>query len=94
MSTLGRLEQDYRAAFTGYVSRREETPLARGYEIGRAALATGVGILELVRIHHVVFCECLGETRSADVPEMSSAASEFLLEALAPFDLARQPPGG
>jgi hypothetical protein len=92
MSAVGRLEQDYRAAFTGYLSRREEPPLAKAYEIGRTALETGIGILELVRIHHDVFSQLLAETRPDDMPSLSVAASEFLLETLAPFDMARRPP--
>jgi hypothetical protein len=92
VSAVERLEQDYRAAFTGYLSRREEPPLAKAYEIGRAALEGGVGILELVRIHHDVFGDFLAQTVPVDLPPLSTAASEFLLEAVAPFDLARQPP--
>jgi hypothetical protein len=92
MSAVERLEQDYRAAFTGYLSRREEPPLAKAYEIGRAALETDIGILELVRIHHDVFSQLLAQAAPVDIPRLSAAASEFLLEAVAPFDLARRTP--
>jgi hypothetical protein len=91
MRAVERLEKDYRAAFTGYLSRGEEPPLAKAYDIGRTALAEEIGILEIVRIHHDVFSDLIAQSRPEDLATLGTAASEFLLEVLAPFDLARRP---
>ena len=90
MSEIEQLTRDYRVAFLQYLPRREETALNRGYELGRSAVADGLSILELARIHHEIFLEVLRETPPAGLPEIATAASEFLLEVLAPFDMAQR----
>ena len=90
MSALDELTQDYRVAFLRYLPRREEAALSRGYELGRAAVADGLSILELARVHHEIFLEVLRETPPAELPEIATAASEFLLEVLATFDMAQR----
>ena len=90
MSTLEDLARDYRVAFLQYLPARREAALARGYELGRAAVTEGLSILELAQIHHEVLVEALRETPAEDVPHVATAASEFFLEVLATFDLAQR----
>ena len=88
MSALDDLTRDYRAAFLRYLPRREEAALHSGYQLGRAAVADGVGILEIARVHHEVLLEVLRDTPPERLPEVATAASEFLLEVLATYDMA------
>jgi len=90
MTDLAALKRDYRVTFLHYLPRREEAALARGYELGRAAVAGGLSILELARIHHEVFLEVLRETPPEEVPEVATAASELFLEVLATFEMAQR----
>ena len=90
MSGLDELTRNYRVAFLLYLPRREEAALTRGYELGRAAVADGLSILELARVHHEILLEVLRETPPAELPGVASAASEFLVEVLATFDLAQR----
>jgi Phosphoserine phosphatase RsbU, N-terminal domain len=90
MSALDRLTRDYRVAFLHYLPRREEAALHRGYELGRSAVAGGLSLLELARIHHDVLLEVLRETPKAELPDLAAAASEFLLEVLATFDMTQR----
>ena len=90
MTGLEQLTRDYRVAFLQYLPRREEAGLARGYELGRKAVADGLSILELARIHHEIFLEVLRETPPAELPDVATAASEFLVEVLATFDMAQR----
>ena len=90
MSTLEDLTRDYRVAFLHYLPRHEEAALARGYELGRSAVAQGLSVLELARVHHEVFLEVLRGTPPEDLPAVATAASEFFLEVLAPFDMAHR----
>jgi hypothetical protein len=41
-------------------------------------------------VHHDVLLEVLCETPTAELPELARAASEFLLEVLATFDMAQR----
>ncbi len=87
---LDDLVRDYRVAFLHYLPRHEEAALARGYELGRAAVAEGLSVLELARVHHQVFLEVLRDTRPEELSEVAAAASEFFLEVLATFDMAHR----
>ena len=83
-----RLERDYRPAFLRYLSRRDEPARHAGYLLGRAAVAGGQGVLDVVAAHHVTLLEVLPDARDpAEVLAMSTAASEFLTEVLASFSM-------
>ena len=88
--TFEPVTRNYRAAFLRYLPRRDEAALHSGYELGRAAVAEGVSLLELVRIHHEVLVSVLLDSTGDDVPEIAAAASEFLLEVLAPYDMTQR----
>ena len=90
--TLDAVRRDYRVAFLRYLPRREEAALHRGYEIGRSAVVRGLSLLDLATVHHQVLLETLKETRDTpeDVALVATAASEFLLEVLAPYDMTQR----
>ncbi len=90
MNGLDALTRDYRVAFLGYLPRRGEAGLSRGYELGRAAVTGGISILDLARVHHEVLLEALRETPPEELTEVATAASEFFLEVLATFDMAQR----
>ena len=90
MSKPDDLVRDYRVAFLRYLPRREEGPLHSGYVLGRAAVAEGVSVLELARVHHEVLLEVLQDTPPADLSQVAAAASEFFLEVLATVDMAQR----
>jgi phosphoserine phosphatase RsbU-like protein len=86
----GALLRDYRAAFLRFLSRHEESSRAAGYQLGRGALAASQSLLEVVRVHHEVLIEVLGQSSAEEVPEVARAASDFLIEVLASYDMARR----
>jgi hypothetical protein len=90
LTALDALRRDYRVAFLQFLPRREEAALHRGYELGRSAVADGLSILDLARVHHDVLLEELRQTPVADVPDVATAASEFLVEVLATSDMAQR----
>lgn len=88
------LLRDYRAAFLRYLSRHEEAALDAGYQLGRAALARQMRILDVVRVHHDILIEVLRDGPAEEVSMVAGAASDFLLEVLASYDMAqRRMPG-
>ena len=90
MSDLSALTRDYRAAFLRYLPRREEAALTVGYELGRAAVASGGSILDLARVHHDILVEVLTDTLPDEIAEVAKAASEFFLEVLSTYDMAQR----
>ncbi len=90
MSVLDDLYRNYLVAFLRYLPRREETALRLGYEIGRTAVVEQVSLLELAQIHHEVLLEVLRNTKSDEVAEIATAASEFLLEVLATYNMSHR----
>lgn len=90
MTPLDGLTRDYRAAFLHYLPRHEEAALHRGFQLGRAAVADGLSLLDVVRVHHEVLVEVLRETPRAELPDLATAAAEFLLEVLATSEMTQR----
>lgn len=90
MTALDDLTRDYRVAFLRYLSRRDETVLTSGYELGRTAMRSGVSLLDLIRIHHEVLLDVLAQSRGEDAVRTASAASELLLEVVATYDMTQR----
>ena len=65
--------------------------IAPTYELGRNALARDISLLDLVRTHHSVLGEVLQTENGGDTQrDLLDAAAAFLVEALAPFEIARR----
>lgn len=90
MTGLEGLTRDYRAAFLRYLPRREEAALTQGYDIGRRAMSEGVGVLEVAMVHHQVLLEVIDGSRGEELTHVARAASEFVLEVLAPYDMVHR----
>ena len=90
MTALEDVARSYRVAFLRYLSRREESALASGYELGRAAVVDGRSLLELARVHHDVLLEALRDAPADDVAGVAAAASQFFLEVIATYDMAQR----
>jgi hypothetical protein len=89
-SVLVRLLQNYRVGFLRYLGRRDEPALSSAYELGRAALTSGVSLLDVVQVHHTVLVDVLRGTAGHEVPDVAEAASTFLVEVLASFEMTRR----
>jgi Phosphoserine phosphatase RsbU, N-terminal domain len=90
VTTLDDLQRDYRAAFLRHLARRQEAVLTAGYDLGRAAMADGVSLLEVVRVHHEILANVLRESSADECPDVAAAASDFLLEVLASYDMSQR----
>jgi hypothetical protein len=85
---LPRLRQNYAAAFARHLFHRDEAALSAAYELGRHSLETGVSLLDVVLIHHEVVIEALTGLEGPE--ELADAATTFLVEVLASFEMARR----
>lgn len=85
------LRRDYRPPFLSYLTNLDERGLTAAYDLGRRAMLRRLGLLELVRVHNEVYVEVVAEARSlAEAQALAEAASAFLLEALAPFEMTQR----
>ena len=90
MTPLDRVARDYRVAFLRYLPRREEAALHSAYELGRTAVADGLSVLEVARVHHDVLLEVLRDSRADELTRVATAASDFLLEVLSTYDMTQR----
>jgi hypothetical protein len=88
---LSRLRRDYVPLLLRYLAKEDEVGLQSAYELGREAMRHSVGLLELVRIHNDTLVEVISTVRGAEeATEVVRAASTFLMELIAPFEIAQR----
>ena len=81
----------YEETLQEYLAAAEEDALLRGYEIGRNALAGGVGLLDIVTTHSRSVAAALENVVSDKEKHLlMKAQAEFLIETLSPFEMARR----
>jgi GAF domain-containing protein len=87
----GDFRRDYAAAFARYLDDPGEPALQEAYELGRAAVAKGLSVLELAAIHHDVLLSSLAYFNDArEMQRVSAAAGDFFLESLAAFEIVQR----
>ena len=85
------LDSDYREALAAYVAYGGEALLARGYELGRKALADGRSIPELVGVHSRALRTLASDDRAPRDPGLLiDSAETFLAETLSPFEMTHR----
>lgn len=90
---VARLQRNYTPALMAHLTSRNESTLRAAYELGRGAIADGVGMLDLVYVHHAVFLDVAATVREVgELADILDAAAAFLMEALAPFEMTQQTP--
>jgi len=82
------LSKDYIQALLGHVTRPDEVGLHRAYELGRAALTSGFGVLEMALLHHEALCRLGADDTVAISRGQFARAAEFFAEALSPFEMS------
>jgi signal transduction histidine kinase len=82
MSLVDRYAEDYREALDLYMKGAGESALSSAYEIGRRAVAAGLGILDVVSLHEKAVAS-IAERRPQD-----QMAGSFLIESLSAFEIS------
>jgi hypothetical protein len=78
----------YVAAFLAHLSERDERTLYAAWELGRDAMVSGVGVMDLAEAHHDALIA--GLRNETDVFATTRAARDFLLESLSAFEMERR----
>lgn len=89
--TLPGLVDGYAAALQDYLAGGGEGALQRAYELGRKALADGVGVVDMaVLLHRALLTVRLRGRTPKERAEIIKAMEEFFLECLSPFEMAHR----
>jgi len=80
----------YARAFRTFLDDGTETSLRAAYELGREAVGQELGLLDLAHTHHeVLLAELEASPGGEDPRRITGAAADFLLEAIAAFEMVR-----
>jgi signal transduction histidine kinase len=86
-----RLDREYAAALQQYLKHPGEAMLHRAYELGREALASGLGVLEIAALYEKTLAKVLAGARAAEESRrIVKAAATFFVESLAPFEMTHR----
>jgi signal transduction histidine kinase len=81
----------YLLALTTYLDGAGEQALGAAYELGRAAVTDGKGILDFVAIHQAALQKLFSDPRrTGDLARVLCGAEEFLAEGLSPYEMTHR----
>ncbi|HTC93224.1 MAG TPA: sensor histidine kinase [Terriglobales bacterium] len=85
------LEAAYATALQEFFADPCESTLRVGYEIGRKAIAEGVGILQITSMYHAALTKLLPDGGNSDgLKQHLQQAEEFFAESLSPYEMAHR----
>ena len=85
------LAEAYAAALQFYLSDPAELALARAHELGRQALANGLGVLDMATVHSgALAAELKRPVADRERAQIIEGAEKFFVEALSPFEMAHR----
>lgn len=80
--------RQYRAALLDYLLGSGESGRERAYELGRQAIDSGLGLLQILRVHQRAVNSILESTHKVEESlRRLKASEEFLMETLSPFEM-------
>jgi diguanylate cyclase (GGDEF)-like protein len=86
-ATMQRLSERYATALRDHMSTPDnEEKLFQAYEIGRAAIDSGAGVLDMVRLHHAALRAVIAGDHVLNEKSIETAAA-FFVEALSTFEM-------
>jgi PAS domain S-box-containing protein len=88
---LESLSEAYEAVLLDYLRGTGEAALERAYELGRRALAEGLGVLEMASIHHQALLKTSRRALSSEeCVGAITAAEKLFVESLTPFEMTHR----
>ena len=79
------LEVRYRGMLSEYLAHPDEALLEGAYGLGREALASGRGVLDMATMHSQAIAAVLASS-DGDRVQVSEALERFFIEAISPFE--------
>src|SRR5881392_599889 len=79
---------EYFTALEGYLRAGHESALIRAYELGRRAMADGLGVLDMAVLHRGAVDVLVVSAPARDQPQFARAVADFFAELLSPFEMS------
>ncbi len=79
----------YQSILRDFLAHRDEVILQQAYEFGRAAMNAGLGVFDVIRLHHQALIDG-ALPRDVEAAYFAPALESFLLEVLSPFEAAHR----
>src|SRR2546427_1441915 len=79
---------EYFTALEGYLRAGHESALSRAYELGRRAMADGLGVLDMAVLHRGAVDVLVVSAPARDQPQFARAVADFFNELLSPFEMS------
>jgi two-component system sensor histidine kinase UhpB len=88
---VDKLEEQYTTALRAFLLVGGEVGLQQAYELGRQALAQGLGVLEMAGIYHKALSAVLSQAPSSEEhARMFETGQSFFMESLSAFEMAHR----
>jgi signal transduction histidine kinase len=85
------LDVRYRGMLSEYLVHPDEALLERAYALGREALASGHGVLDMATMHSQAMATVLASSESTlDRVRLAEELERFFVEAISPFEIAHR----
>src|SRR2546427_9146665 len=85
------LRDQYTRTLQDFLAEAGEANLHHAYELGRQALAEGLGVLEMASLHHYALATVAGSIRRPEeMRNISKSTENFFAEALSPLEMAHR----
>jgi two-component system NtrC family sensor kinase len=81
-------DREYLAAIAALVDEQSEASLSHAYDLGRTALAEGMGILDMLSVYDAMYKELVLSASAAEQPRVAAAVGNFFRELLSPFEMS------
>jgi signal transduction histidine kinase len=89
--TMEKLEDQYTAALRDSIAGMGESSLQQAYELGRRALADGLGVLDMAAMYHKALAAGLPrDSTPEETALMLEAGAGFFAESLSPFEMTHR----
>jgi light-regulated signal transduction histidine kinase (bacteriophytochrome) len=87
MDAARSLAEQYSAQLATHLAASSESVLLDAHELGRRAVTDGIGVLDIVNLHHHALHAVVAGTASGAGEKHLDMAAEFLAEILSPFEM-------
>jgi signal transduction histidine kinase len=89
--TMEKLEDQYTAALRDSIAGMGESSLQQAYELGRRALADGLGVLDMAAMYHKALAAGLPrDSTPEETALMLEGGASFFAESLSPFEMTHR----
>lgn len=91
IETVHEIEEKYKSSLRSYLLRGDEESLLQAYELSREAIASGLGVLEILEMHQEMLNSLLlGLPLPLDYETVMQHSYDYFREVLSPFEMVHR----